>query len=77
MFALHWLSVWLMLQPIQRHICFATYVCFYKVFWVPLVWKKILLPAWLFSKTYRRKKCLLESKCEFPYTAIKILILFI
>jgi len=39
--------------------------------------EKILLPAWLFSKTYMRKKFLLESKCEFPYTAIKIVILFI
>lgn len=35
--------------------------------------KKLLLPAWLFPKTYRRKKFLVESECEFPHTAIKTL----
>lgn len=36
---------------------------------------KISLPAWLSPKTSRRKKFLVESKREFPHTAIKILTL--
>lgn len=62
---------------LQRLVCFPIDGCFYKVFWDLLAYKKILLPAWIFSITYRKKSSLLETKCEFPHTAIKTVTLFI
>lgn len=54
--ALQWLSRWFMLQPLQRQICFAANVCFYRVFWDPLVWKKNITSCMAFPQNLEEKE---------------------